>query len=146
MSSQRKGSNSGMPQSPAIDPEAVKQFLKVQTLQAQNDAKELEIRTKEADNNYKYAQRSLELQAEHLKMRPIEGRKTFQMMGNYLIGFFLLVLVFCGFCLYMGEKEFLLDFLKISGYFFTSALGYFIGRRQAKVRPREENNQAEVLD
>lgn len=74
-----------------LDGQTIREFIKIQQQQAQNEAKELEIKQKEVDNAFRFSMRSLELQAEVEKSRPSEARKGLTTIGNYII---LLVIVF----------------------------------------------------
>lgn len=136
-----KKNNGGLPDNKSLDSDTIKEFIKIQAIQAQNESKEIEIKAKESELNYKYALKSLELQNDYLRNRPEEGRKTLKTIGNYLIIVVLILFVFSGFCIYIGEKDFLLEFLKIIGYFVTTAFGYFLGKKNSNSKNNSPDSE-----
>lgn len=57
-----KKNNGGLPDNKSLDSDTIKEFIKIQAIQAQNESKEIEIKAKESELNYRYALKSLELQ------------------------------------------------------------------------------------
>lgn len=147
--SQNTPRRGGPDQPPApLDAQTIREFIKIQQQQAHNEAKELEIKSKEVDNSYKFAMKSLELQAEYHKSRPGEARKSLKTFANYLIVSGVIFLVFCGFCIHYNQTEFLFKFLQGLAYIVTTIVGYFIGKKQSSKagKNNDDNGDVEIIE
>jgi hypothetical protein len=131
--SQNKGNNSQQNQpNNQLPANVIEQFLKTQHLNAMNEAEEIKLRSKEIDLQARFAEKSLEIQAQIISNKPSEGRKTVTRLAYIIGGFLTIFFSFVGYCLYIGKDQFVLQFLQIIGYFITTALGYYFGRTKTK--------------
>lgn len=125
----------------------IENFLKIQSQKIQNEAKELGLREKELEASAKYSEKVLNHQADFLKSKPKEQRKTATRYAYIGAGFLVVFLLFCGYCLSIGKEDFVITLIQIVGYFATTALGYYFGRK-SKPDPSAGNDStqdAEIL-
>src|SRR5690606_28358803 len=100
---------------PPIDSETIQSFVKNQTLQLQNEARELQIREKEIDVNARLASESMKHQSEYMNSRPREARKSVTRLA-WIIGLIMVTVMFFILALfYLGKDEFAYEVLKLGG-------------------------------
>ncbi len=102
---------------------------------------EIELKKKQADNNYEFAKESLKFQSEDQK----EFRKQeLSRERTEIITVFLSVLTLLAFftvAMLLNKEEILTDMMKAVGYLFGGGItGYSIGMKKHKTRNRKEEN------
>lgn len=115
-----------------LTPELLKEILQHQAKQLQLEEKRLQIEDRQLDRNAKFAEKSLDYNAEWLKHAPKEQRKniiTFAIIGIILL---LIILAFITVCLWKGKDEFVRTFLTWMGHIVGSVIGFIVGRKTAK--------------
>lgn len=112
-----------------LNPDLIRDFFAHQKQQFQIESKQLELREKEIDNAARYSERALELQAEILKQKPSHDKSKLITLTVCVSAFVLIFLTFIGYCIFIGKESFVLDFLKIAGYFVTTIMGYYFGKK-----------------
>jgi len=133
---QNQGSNN-LP----INEKVLAQMLEVQLLKAKNESRELEIRSKEIDHQAQYANNSLKHQAEFLKNRPNENRKTMTRFAYIVFAFVVLFVIMVSICLYLNKEAFLITLLKGFGYVITTLGGYWAGKKSKHGKNSESETQ-----
>ena len=100
---------------------------------------EIELKKKQADNNYEFAKESLKFQSEDQK----EFRKQeLSRDRTEIIIIFLSVLILFAFftiAMLLNKEEILSDMMKSAGYLFGGGItGYGIGMKKLKMKNRQE--------
>ncbi|MGJ1362902.1 hypothetical protein ACR79B_20680 [Sphingobacterium spiritivorum] len=140
-----------MPENPQGEnlpsPEIIKDFIELQKHKAENETRELAIKEQEIASNERLALRSMELQADHLKVRPAEMRKNITRLA-YVLGF-VLVIVF-GFICYLlttQNKDFAVLIIEKGAYLVVAFISYYAGKKngqKSKVDNNSDSNFEEV--
>ncbi|MCG9900081.1 MAG: hypothetical protein MH132_08785 [Hydrotalea sp.] len=123
--------------------EVIEKFIQVQEAELITKSQELKVREKEIEANTKLAEKQMTLQAELLKNQPGEYRKNFVTLGYFVVGIILIIVVFLGFCLYLGKEDFA---SKIFGYLMYGIVGiasYYFGR---KSKDNKQNTKSGDID
>lgn len=138
-------SQSGLP----MNEKLLEKFVETQLIRVKNESKELELKSKDMDYQYRHADKLLSHQAEYLKTKPTEHRKTVTRIA-WILGLILIIfLVFIGFCLYLGKDQFILNMLHGLSYFVLSALSYIAGKKSGnskKSKSGQNDDYEEVVE
>jgi len=126
--------------------ETLKQFLENQKAQISLDAENLKLKHEELRANTKLAEKSMELQANYLARQPSEGRKSLTRMAYVIGGIILLFFIFIAYCLNLGKEGFIVGFLKNVGYLITTALGYWMGRKEKKDNNKKSEDSIQEVE
>jgi len=131
---------------PPMDKKLLAQMVEAQILKTKNESRELDIRSKEVDHQAEYANNYLKVQAELLKNKPYENRKTMTRMAYIVGGFVMLFVLLIMVCLYLNKETFLITLLKGIGYVFTTLGGYWAGtkNKQDKKDISTDNNPQSI--
>lgn len=129
-----------------VDQEMIKTWMKNQTLELQNQKQENEIRIKEIDANTKLSIKSLEIQEKVVTNQGKEIRSTLTRVSLIAMVGVVIILLFLGFCLYTGNKDFAYKFCQGVSYIVTTALGFWFGKKSSKQQaPEREATQEQVF-
>jgi hypothetical protein len=120
-----------------LEPEVIKAIVDQQTQKLQLEHQRLRLEEKRLDQNARLAEKAMEQQAAFLKEQPKEHRKTLTRIAYIVGGIIAMFLLFMGFLVYTGNKDFASDFLKVCSYIATSALSFWVGR---KSKPQSQSN------
>ena len=121
----------------------IEQIIDNQKQQIILQGQELKIREKELDINGKIAEKQLGYQAEYLKNRPSEARKSMQLVIFSIIGTLVIFLLFFGYCISTGNSEFALKMFGYMMYVVTTCAGYYAGKSKANKKQQDVNNNIE---
>lgn len=141
--SQSKNQNSSQPSNKDLPIHIIEKVVETQKEQIILQSQELKLREKEIEINAKLAEKQMNIQAEILKNKPAESRKSFQTVATFITIVFILFILFFMFCVYTGREDFA---LKIFGYFMylvTSVVGYLIGRKSVQYKPDNKGDDVE---
>ena len=124
--SQNNNSLSPMSQS------AINKFLDNQAKDLELKNQELMLRKSEIDNNQVYSLKALEAQKEDRR----ETRQTYESVMKWRLmlfsACFVVILIFCGYAIYMGESQIIMEALKILLPAVATAVGgYCFGKTKA---------------
>lgn len=114
---------------PPVDEKLLAQMIEAQILKTKNESRELDIRSREVDHQAEYANNYLKVQAELLKNKPSENRKTMTRMAYIIGGFVLMFILLIVACLFLNKDVFLITLLKGVGYVITTLGGYWAGTK-----------------
>lgn len=131
------------PQQPNLSPEIIQVYIENQKLDLLNEAQRIRIQEKEIEANAAYAKDNLKEQAEFLRRKPGEERKTLITMAVILLVFVILLMGFVIYCLSINEREFIYKILQGLGYLVTTGLGYYFGQRNKK---KDKTASADITD
>lgn len=125
----KTSSNSPDQEKIEVRPESLERFLEIQKQREKNEAASLKLREKELQYNYELAKISMAHQKDLFLNDGPEHRRKVSLYGRiFLLSVFIFLSFILG-CLYTGHKDFALTFLQVSGYLFTTAIGYYFGKR-----------------
>jgi hypothetical protein len=128
----------------ALTPKLAEKFLETQKQQLLNEATELRIREKEIDINARLGEKSMELQADYLKAKPSENRKTITRFAYIVGGLTLLIFALIFGCLYLNKEDFLITLIEKVGYVVTTGMGYWFGKKSNE--PKNKTIDDEIED
>lgn len=129
-----------------LDSETLKKLIDQQGQKVQLELQRLELEKMKLGHNAKLAEKSLEHQSLYLNNQPQEHRKTITRLGYILGGILLMFLVFIGFLVYTGNKDFADTFLKFISYVATSVFSYLIGRSTRSASKQTESGKEIIED
>lgn len=114
-----------------VSQSAINKFLDNQAKELELKSQELMLRKSEIDNNQAYSLKALEAQKEDRR----ETRETYTLVMKWRsIVYslcFVIILIFCGYAIYMGESQIIMEVLKISlPALATGVGGYFFGKNK----------------
>lgn len=144
MSNQKRN----QPKDKPLDPRMIESLLNVQLRQLEIDKRSQDIRIEEAKINAKLAEKSMALQEKVLLKQPSEYRKTVAVYIGFVITTIILILGFLAYCIHTENTDFAIKFVQIAGYFITTIVGYYLGRKSSKSPQKKEDEiqEAEVVD
>lgn len=122
--SPQKGNNQNLP-----NEKLLAQFVEIQSQKLRNEARELQLKEKDIEFQARYAEKLLAHQAEIEKNRPKENRKSITRVAYIVIAIIIIILVFFAYCIQQNKEDFILKLIQILGYFATTALGYYFGKK-----------------
>jgi hypothetical protein len=130
MSSTQPKPNSNNHSKPVpISEDTVKQILSHESTKLQLEFNRIELAKKKQDHDAELAKLSIAANKDIIQKKPYNNRLDFAVKGVFLL---ILLVLLIRYCLDNNHTVFLLDMLKIVGYFATTALGYYIGRKAPK--------------
>ncbi len=133
----------GGKKSPEINQATFDLIVKTQHQSTINEAENLKLRHKEADNQARYAENLLKHQAEHIKSIPTENRKTITRIA-VIIGVLLCIgLGFITLWIYLGQADFAKEFMAKASYVILSAISFWAGRKSVSSKKEENTNEPE---
>lgn len=136
------------PQNFEITTELAQAFLANRQAEIIIDEKRIALQDKQLALNADYAKESLKLQAEDLKRRPSESRKTFILIAGVAAFFSLVLIAFIIYLLESKHDDLVLKILGGVGWLGTNALAYYVGQRKSgKSKPSNSDTpSAEVIE
>jgi hypothetical protein len=148
--SQSNSSNKVKSTQQELPPEIISQFIKNQEQKLLIDAQELKLKEKDLDNQHKYAEKTLDLQADLLKQRPLENRKTITRIAYIIASFLLIILIFFGVCLYLNKDQLVDKMLNVISYIITCVVSYYWGTKSNKKKDDSSSqngySEAEIIE
>ena len=127
-----------------FSPEVLKSFVEVQKKKIQNEGRELSIREKEIASNERLALKSMELQADLLKERPKEMRKSITMLAYIVMGSVAFILLFLGWLVYRDNKDFAVEVIDKGSYLIVAILSYIVGKKNGKSPQDKTNDDSDI--
>lgn len=125
-----------------IDNEVVKQFVENQRVEGELRKAELELRKKQLEYSHQYALRSLDVQKEDFADQRKYSQKVISKNILVILGSLILLLVFGGYCLWLGKDEILKEIFKAIIVALPTAFGgYYYGYSKGKSKDEESYNQ-----
>ncbi len=133
-----------------LPPEIISQFIKNQEQKLLIDAQELKLKEKDLDNQHKYAEKTLDIQADLLKQRPLENRKTITRIAYITASFFLIFLIFFVVCLYLNKDQLVYKMIDVITYVITSVVSYYFGKSSQRNKDDSSSQggylEAEIIE
>lgn len=136
----------GKDRNPADQSEVLENLIELQKDQLSLDREKLELQKQHIQNQADIAKQSLYIQKELLQGAPIERRKDRAQVLQYGIAIFIVILLFCGFCLIQGYESFLRYFVGAITHLGTLGLGYYFGIRGRRTDNDNSYDEAEIID
>jgi len=127
-----------------FSPEVLKSFVEVQKKKIENEGRELSIREKEIASNERLALKSMELQADLLKERPKEMRKSITMLAYIVMGSVAFILLFLGWLVYRDNKDFAVEVIDKGSYLIVAILSYIVGKKNGKSPQDKTNDDSDI--
>lgn len=124
----------GMPQ-PSTD--ILRQFMENESKKIAIQEKRFALEEANQQRQYDYACKALEAQKELLIAQPGENRKSLTRLFWVVAGIIVILLVFFGYCIYMGKEQVVLSVIKYLGtavLSFVSGLLYGKSKREQPVK------------
>jgi hypothetical protein len=147
--SQNKSQNWSQQSGRPLPAQVVEQIVETQKQQIVLQTQELKLREKELEVNARLAEKQMTYQADIIKNKPAETRKSFQAAAIFVILLFALVLYFFGYCVHSGHKDFALKVFGYIMYAVTTIAGYYAGRKSVRTnkdRKADHVEEAIVVD
>jgi hypothetical protein len=124
-----------------LSPALIEQFLEQQTQELTIRREDLQLRRRELDVSFQYAEKSLAAQVEDRRQARDEQRRARRDRLWFLGAFMLVVAAFFAGLLYMGKDKFAEEALKGMVFFLTGGTGgYFAGKQQGKKQQADEDS------
>jgi hypothetical protein len=121
-----------------IDNEVIKQFVENQRVEGELRKAELELRQKQLDYSHQYALRLLDVQKEDLADQRKYSQKAISKNILVILGILIVLLLFGGYCLWLGKDEILKEVFKAIMVALPTAVGgYYYGYSKGKNKDEE---------
>lgn len=149
MSRNYRNENTSRPSNGDLPVHVIEQIIENQKQQLFLQSQDLKLREKELEVNSKLAEKEMTFQADLLKNRPGETRKTIRIITIAVISFVALFLLFFGYCIYSGHESFALKIFGYIMYGVTTVAGYWAGKRTKGKQLAPRNNEmtaAEIVN
>lgn len=104
---------------------AMEKFLENEANKIALQNKKLDHENAEKERQYKYAIEALKQNADLLKEKPNEDRKSFKVLARYILALIIIVLAFLGVMTYLGYIEIVTSILS---HTFAVIVAYFGGK------------------
>jgi len=130
------------------DPELIRQILEVEGKKIARDLQRFELDKKSIDSQGRLAELQIHAQAEYLKNRPHQNRKTLVTIGAIILTFLLVALGFITILFYMHKDAFANNILNALKYIIVGGGSYYAGtkRRKGDSLTADDAQDAEVVN
>lgn len=142
----QNSSSNSLSKAAEISTEDISKWIDNQSQLAKNEAANIALRHKEIENNARLAEKAMDYQAELLKRRPGENRKTITRIAWIAGAIIIVFLAFLVSLLYMGHEKFAEYFLQGISYVFVSVISYFVGKKNKAKSDNGSNGNDFVQD
>lgn len=107
-----------------------------------------QTRDKEIAANSKLAEKSIDAQAAHLKVKPAEDRKTLALIVGSVVLVILVFITFLCYLLHTGNKDFAKFILAGISHLIVAVGGYFAGKKSKKSNTQNpsDTQDADILE
>lgn len=123
-----------------IESEVIRDFVQVQKKELEVRQHEIDQQSKEAEYNYKYSIKALEVQEKDLSNERESNQSALTKVLFFAVVIAILMLVFLGYLVYSGNPELVIEILKGIGYVLAGgAGGYGFGYNKGYTQNNQES-------
>ena len=127
---------------PPIDNELIRQFVENQRMESELRKEDIELKKQQLSLSHQYALQLLQAQKEDLADQRKYAQKAISKNIIVVFGLLIILLLFGGYCVWIGKDELLKEIFKMLIVALPTAIGgYFYGYNRGKNKQRESYPQ-----